>query len=61
MNQECEKVRTHFSIIVAQSLSGVRRGDPMGCSTPGFPVRPCLSEFAQTHVHCDTIKYFSWQ
>ena len=23
----------------------------MGCSTPGFPVLPCLLEFAQTHVH----------
>ena len=26
--------------------------DPMDCSTPGFPVLPCLPEFAQTHVHC---------
>ena len=25
--------------------------DPMGCSTPGFPVFPCLLKFAQTHVH----------
>ena len=25
--------------------------DPMGCSTPGFPVLHCLLEFAQTHVH----------
>ena len=25
--------------------------DPMGCSTPGFPVLHCLQEFAQTHVH----------
>ena len=25
--------------------------DPMDCSTPGFPVLPCLLEFAQTHVH----------
>ena len=24
--------------------------DPMDCSTPGFPVLHCLSEFAQTHV-----------
>ena len=23
----------------------------MNCSTPGFPVLHCLSEFAQTHVH----------
>ena len=26
--------------------------DPMDCSTPDFPVLHCLSEFAQTHVHC---------
>ena len=25
--------------------------DPMGCSTPGFPVHHQLPEFAQTHVH----------
>ena len=25
--------------------------DPMGCSTPGFPVLHHLLEFAQTHVH----------
>ena len=25
--------------------------DPMDCSMPGFPVLPCLLEFAQTHVH----------
>ena len=24
---------------------------PMNCSTPGFPVLHCLSEFVQTHVH----------
>ncbi|MEA1078638.1 hypothetical protein U8M15_27455, partial [Klebsiella pneumoniae] len=34
--------------------------DPMDCSTPGFPVLHCLSEFAQTHVHCvsDAIQPF---
>ena len=26
-------------------------GDPMNCSTPGFPVFHYLLEFAQTHVH----------
>ena len=26
-------------------------GDPMNCSTPGFPVLYYLLEFAQTHVH----------
>ena len=25
--------------------------DPMNCRTPGFLVRHCLREFAQTHVH----------
>ena len=25
--------------------------DPMGCSTPGFPVLHYFPEFAQTHVH----------
>ena len=25
--------------------------DPMGCSTPGFPVLCYLVEFAQTHLH----------
>ena len=25
--------------------------DPMGCSTPGFPVHHQLLELAQTHVH----------
>ena len=25
--------------------------DPMGCSTPGFPVHHQLPEFTQTHVH----------
>ena len=25
--------------------------DPMGCSTPGFPVHHQLSELVQTHVH----------
>ena len=27
-------------------------GDPMDCSTPGFPVHHHLPEFAQTYVHC---------
>ena len=34
-----------------QSLSHVRLGDPMNCSTPGFPVHHQLPELAQTHVH----------
>ena len=31
-----------------QSLSHVRLGDPMNCSTPGFPVHQQLPELAQT-------------
>ena len=27
-------------------------GDPMDCSTPGYPVHHRLPEFAQTHVRC---------
>ena len=34
---------------VAQSCSSLC--DPMGCSTPGFPVLHCFLEFAQIHVH----------
>ena len=33
---------------VAQSSLTLR--DPMGCSTPGFPVLPHLLEFGQIHV-----------
>ena len=33
-------------------------GDPMDCSTPGFPVNHQLPELAQTHIHqvCDAIQ-----
>ena len=34
---------------VAQSY--LTLGDPMDCSTPGFPVHHQLSELTQTHVH----------
>ena len=34
-----------------QSLSHVDSCDPMGCSTPGFPVHHQLLELTQTHVH----------
>ena len=37
------------SCSVAQSCPTV--GDPMDCSTPGFPVLPDLLELAQTHIH----------
>ena len=29
--------------------------DPVDCSTPGFPVLHYLSEFAQTHVHWESV------
>ena len=33
-------------------------GNPMGCSTPGFPILHHLLQFAQTHIHwvSDTIQ-----
>ena len=34
---------------VAQSYPTLR--NPIGCSTPGFPVHHQFLEFAQTHVH----------
>ena len=45
-NQQCI---SQFSSV--QSLSSVRRCDPMNCSTPGLPVHHKLLEFTQTHVH----------
>ena len=38
-------------LVVVQSLHHVRLCNPMGCSTLGFPILHCLSEFAKTHVH----------
>ena len=38
-------------IVVVQSLSCVWLCDLMDCSTPGFPVFHCLSEFARTRIH----------
>ena len=35
-----------FSLSVVSDFS-----NPMDCNTPGFPVFPCLLEFAQTSVH----------
>ena len=29
--------------------------EPMDCSVPGFPVFHYLPEFAQTHVHCESV------
>ena len=46
----------HSCCSVAQSC--LTLGDPMDCSTPGFPVLHYLLESAQSHVHCvsDTIQ-----
>ena len=38
-----------ISCLAAQSF--LTLGDPMDCSTSGFPVLHYLSQFAQTHVH----------
>ena len=38
-------------VVVIQMLSCVQLCNPMGFSTPDFPVFHCLPEFAQTHVH----------
>ena len=48
-------VRALDSALIAVSCCSVAHScptlcDPMGCSTPGFPVLHCLPEFAQTHV-----------
>ena len=39
----------YYSCSVAQLCLSLC--SPMDCSTPGFPVLHCLSEFAHTHVH----------
>ena len=38
-------------MVINKSFSHVQLWDPMGCSTPGFPVLHHLLELAQTHVH----------
>ena len=40
---------THCCCSAPQSCPALY--DPMDCSTPGFPIPPCLLEFAQTHFH----------
>ena len=40
-----------FAVVAVQSLC-LTLGDPIDCSTPGFPVLRSLPEFAQTHAHC---------
>ena len=43
------KLPYQFSSVTQSCLTHC---DPMGCSTPGFPVRHQLPEFIQTHIHC---------
>ena len=48
--------KTNFGIFLLIQFSSVTQlcptlCDPMGCSTPGFPVHHQLPEVAQTHVH----------
>ena len=40
---------SQYIFVVAQS--SLTLGDPMNCSTPGFPVLHYFLELAQTHVH----------
>ena len=48
----CTLEQMFFSAVVVQSPSHVWLiGNPMDCSTPGFPVLHHLLELAQTHVH----------
>ena len=42
--------RTYCLLLFSQSRPTLC--NRMDYSTPGFPVLHCLSEFAQTHVHC---------
>ena len=41
----------HFYYHCSVAQSGLILSDPMGWSTPGFPVHHHLLELAQTHVH----------
>ena len=44
---------TDFSFLCCCSVtkSCLTLWDPMDCSTPGFPVLHCFSEFTQIHIH----------
>ena len=46
----------NFKFFISQLVSSVAQscltlGDPVGCSTPGIPVRHQLPEFTLIHVH----------
>ena len=38
--------------VIVMAKSCLSLCNPVDCSMPDFPVLHCLSEFAQTHVHC---------
>ena len=44
-------MKSVYASLVVQSLSCPTLCDPIGCSTPGFPVLHYLLESAHTHVH----------
>ena len=52
-----EEKRINFYFLQSFVFSSVAQSpltlcNPMGCSTPGFPVHHQLPELAQTHAHC---------
>ena len=56
MPQITELVISRFLKVSSVQFSSVAQlcltlGDPMDCSTPGFPVHQQLPELTQTHVH----------
>ena len=46
-----KKRKTNCCCCCSVAKLGLTLGDPMDCSTSGFPVLHYLLEFAQTHVH----------
>ena len=46
-----KKRKTNCCCCCSVAKLGLTLGDPMDCSTSGFPVLHYLPEFAQTHVH----------
>ena len=50
-HQDIRSVRSSSCCCYSLAKSLPTLCNPMGCSTPGFPVLHYLPEFAQTHVH----------
>ena len=46
-----DQAREYYDQFSSVAQSCLTLCDPMGCSTPGFPVHHELPEFTQTHVH----------